>query len=142
MQNALFMGKTKQFNVFFAGTNVAIRTGYHNNLNENIVMPTSPKTTNEDLIHYRKQVLLRIFLAVVGGYILTNLLSVFLSYLLPFSKSDAVVTASLLSFAIYTSLIMWVFSVKSLRHVWWGLAVPGVVLGIINISIEILRGGL
>ena len=141
-RKAFFVEKLRRLDIFFAGTNVAIGTGYHNNQMKNILMATSPKTTAEDLIHYRKQVLLRIFFAVVGGYILTNLLSVFFSYLLPLSKSDAVVTASLLSFAIYTSLIMWVFSVKSLRHVWWGLAVPGVVLGILNLSIEFLRGGL
>jgi len=105
-------------------------------------MATSPKSDHEELNHYRKQVGLRIVLAVVGGYILTNLLSVFLSYSLPLSKSDSVVTTSLLSFAIYTSLIVWIFSVKSLRHVWWGLAVPGVVLGVLNLSIEMVRGGL
>ena len=105
-------------------------------------MATSPKSNHEELNHYRKQVALRIALAVVGGYVLTNLLSVFLSYSLPLSKSDALVTASLLSFAIYTSLIVWIFSVKSLRHVWWGLAVPEVVLGVLNLSIEMVRGGL
>jgi len=26
--------------------------------------------------------------------------------------------------------------------VWWGLAVPGVVLGVLNLSIEMVRGGL
>jgi len=107
-----------------------------------IDMATSPKSDHEELDHYRKQVGLRIVLAVVGGYILTNLLSVFLSYSLPLSKSDSVVTTSLLSFAIYSSLIVWIFSVKSLRHVWWGLAVPGVVLGVLNLSIEMVRGWL
>ena len=105
-------------------------------------MATSQKSTDEELHHYRKQIFLRILLAVVGGYILTSLVSVFLSHSLPLSKSDAVVTASLLSFAIYTSLIMWIFSVKSLRHVWWGLAVPGIVLGILNASIKFFSGGL
>ena len=105
-------------------------------------MATSLKSTDEELTQYRKQVALRIALAVVGGYVLTNLLGIFLSYALPLSKSDAVVTASTLSFLIYASLIVWVFSVKSLRQVWWGLGIPGVVLGILNFTIELVRGGL
>jgi hypothetical protein len=105
-------------------------------------MATSPKSSDEELHTYRKQVLLRVLLAVAGGYLLTNLIGIFLSHLLPLSKSDAVVTASVLSFAIYTSLIMWTFSVKRLSHIGWGLGVPSVVLGIANFSFEFFRGGL
>lgn len=105
-------------------------------------MTISRKFPDQELIHYRQQVALRTLLAIAGGYLLTNLLGVFLSYALPLSKSDAVVTASVLSFAIFTAAIIWVFSVKSLRQAWLGLAVPGIALEALILLIEFAQGGL
>lgn len=91
------------------------------------LMSTSAKTHDPEL-RYRWQVANRILLAVAGGYLVTNMLIIVLSYALPLSKSDAVVTASLLSFAIFSSWVVWVFSVKNIRQAWWGLLISTVVL--------------
>ena len=105
-------------------------------------MASSAKSTEQELNHYRKEVSLRIFFAIGGGYLLASIASVFLSYILPLSKSDAVVTASLLSFAIFTGAVIWVFSAKRLRNAWLGLAVPILVLGAFILIIQFASGGL
>ncbi|MET0356067.1 MAG: DUF3649 domain-containing protein [Cellvibrio sp.] len=104
-------------------------------------MSSSVKSTDPELNRYRWQVAIRIFLAVAGGYLVTNLLIILLSYVLPLSKSDAVVTASLMSFAIFSSWVVWVFSVKNLRQIWWGLLVSAVSLEALILAIEFLGGG-
>ncbi|MEM1174487.1 MAG: DUF3649 domain-containing protein [Pseudomonadota bacterium] len=63
----------------------------------------------------------RVLAAVIPGYILANSASIFLGLLLPIKKTEGVATAVLLSFAIYTCVIMWVFSVRRLATVWLGL---------------------
>ena len=45
-------------------------------------MASSAKSTDKALIQYRVEVALRIVFTVVGGYALTTLAAVFLSYLL------------------------------------------------------------
>lgn len=107
-----------------------------------ITMASSLKSSDKELFRYRIDVTLRILFAVIGGYALTSLAAIFLSYALPLSKSDAVVLASTLSFALYTGAIIWVFSVKSLRSAGLGLAVPSLVLGALILTIQFARGGL
>ena len=63
----------------------------------------------------------RVLAAAVPGFVLTNTSSVLLSFLLPGDKISGVAAATLLSFAIYTAIVMWVFSVRRLRTVWIGL---------------------
>ena len=63
----------------------------------------------------------RVFAAAIPGFILTNTSGVFLALVLPGVRTDGVATATLLSFAIYTAIVMWVFSVKRLLTVWIGL---------------------
>ncbi|MEM1173718.1 MAG: iron transporter [Pseudomonadota bacterium] len=63
----------------------------------------------------------RVFAAALPGYVLANSASIFLGLLLPVRKIESVATAALLSFAIYTAIIMWVFSVRRLSTVWYGL---------------------
>ena len=69
----------------------------------------------------RWRVASRVFAATLAGFILANTGSVLLALLLPMPKDEAVITAVLLSFALYTVIIMWIFSVRSLRTVWIGL---------------------
>ena len=79
--------------------------------------------------NYRWQITGRVLLAIIGGYVLTNLASILISFLLPLPKSDAVMTALLLSFIIYTCVVIWVFSMKSLRTVFLGITSTSVVMG-------------
>ena len=71
----------------------------------------------------------RVFAAAVPGFVLTNTSGVLLSFLLPGDRINGVATATLLSFAIYTAIVMWTFSVKRLRTVWIGLMLGIVVTG-------------
>ncbi|MEM9403510.1 MAG: iron transporter [Pseudomonadota bacterium] len=63
----------------------------------------------------------RVFAAAIPGYVLANSASIFLGLLLPVKKIESVAAAALLSFAIYTAIIMWVFSVRRLSTVWYGV---------------------
>lgn len=69
----------------------------------------------------------RVTAAAIPGFVLTNTSGILLSFLLPGEKIDGIAIATLLSFAIYTAIIMWVFSVARLRTVWIGL-IGGIVL--------------
>lgn len=71
---------------------------------------------------YRAGVFSRTLAALAGGYALTSLFVVALSLWLPMSKSDAVLTATLASFLIYSVVIMLVFSVKTALRAWLWLA--------------------
>lgn len=63
----------------------------------------------------------RVVAAVIPGFVLTNTSGVLLALLLPGDRLDGVATATLLSYGIYTAIIMWVFSVERLRTIWLGL---------------------
>jgi hypothetical protein len=71
---------------------------------------------------YRAGVVSRTLAAFAGGYALTSLLVVALSLWLPMGKGDAVLTATMASFLIYTLVIMLVFSVKTALRAWLWLA--------------------
>lgn len=94
---------------------------------------------SHNLNRYRREIALRVLAAVFGGYALANVVAVILSFLLPMSTSNAVMTSLLLSFAIYTAAVLWVFSVKSVHKAWLGLAVPGVVLGALAALIKLME---
>jgi hypothetical protein len=87
-------------------------------------------------IRYRWQITLRVIVAILGGYALANIAAILLSYLLPMPKSDAVMTGILLSFAIYTGAIMWVFAVRSAHKAWLGIAAPTLVLGAVALVLK------
>ncbi|MEM1263257.1 MAG: hypothetical protein AAGH76_12730 [Pseudomonadota bacterium] len=63
----------------------------------------------------------RVVAAAIPAFILANTASVLLALLLPGAKIGSVATAILLSFGLWTAIIMWVFTVKRLRTVWVGL---------------------
>lgn len=86
--------------------------------------------------HTRQQnhwpIFLRIIAAIFGGYALATAAGILLSYILPMSRSDAVMTSLLASFAIYTAAVLWVFSVRSLHAAWLGLVLPTMVLATVS----------
>jgi len=63
-------------------------------------------------------IFLRAFTAIIGGYMLSNLLATLLSYLLPNQAGAGAVTGMLVSYLIYAVIVIWVYSVKSLRDIW------------------------
>lgn len=63
-----------------------------------------------------------------GGYALSAAAAMFLGVALPLPRAEAVYTATMLSFAIYTGAIIWAFSAAS-RTVWPGIVLPALLLG-------------
>jgi hypothetical protein len=77
---------------------------------------------------YRLAVASRALAAIVGGYALTALAISALAIFLPLSRSEASMTATLLSFAIYTCVVLWVFATRSATRAWVGIIAPMLVL--------------
>lgn len=60
---------------------------------------------------------------VIGGFITANVVSIAFKALLSSTEIDAVMTAMLASFAIYTGAVIWAFTAKSSVVAWQGLVV-------------------
>lgn len=78
---------------------------------------------------YRLSVASRAIAAIGGGYAVAALSTALLASLLPMAPADAVITATLLSFTVYTCAAIWVFAARTAWHAWIGLAMPGALLG-------------
>lgn len=76
-----------------------------------------------DTTRYRWAVASRVLAAVVGGYVLTSTATVLLALIWPLPQAEAVAAATILSFTLYTGVILWVFAVKRLRILWLGLVI-------------------
>ena len=63
----------------------------------------------------------RVFAAAIPAFVLTNTFGVFLALALPLGQFSSIATSMVGSFAIYTCIILWIFSVERLRTVWIGL---------------------
>lgn len=76
----------------------------------------------------------RIVAAIFGGYFLTLSSSMLLSQLLDIVGMDRVnasMTAMLLSFAIYTAIVIWFFAIASVKQVWINLLFSLVITGVL-----------
>lgn len=62
------------------------------------------------------RVFARIALAAVGGYTIAALATALLSAALPLERSEAVTTATLVSFAIIAGVVVFVFALRSVRR--------------------------
>lgn len=73
----------------------------------------------------------RICAALLGGYCFTYAFTAALARLLPLDRIDALVTATLASFLVYTLAILWAFICRSATRAWIGmaLAVPLSIIG-------------
>jgi len=87
---------------------------------------------------YRWEITVRVLTAIFGGYVLTITSGILLVYVLPMSKSDAVTTAMLLSFAIYTGAAMWVFSQRSSRKAVVGIWIPAAIFAALISLLKLL----
>lgn len=68
-------------------------------------------------------VISRSIAAIFGGYVLSNLCAILLSYLLPLTTLDSVLLSLQLSFLFYSIIIVYVFSVKTACSAWRGLII-------------------
>lgn len=71
----------------------------------------------------------RIVAAIFGGYALAALSSVAV-LALPVDRTQAVIGGVLLSFAVYTGAVIWVFAVRSARRAWVGLLIAALALAV------------
>ena len=80
----------------------------------------------------------RVLAAIFGGYALTSGVAVLLSAVLPLSRAEAVLTATLSAFVVYTCAVIWVFAVQDLRRAWLGMLLPAILCG--GIGLLLSRG--
>jgi len=78
---------------------------------------------------YRGGVAARAVAAIGGGYVLTATASALVALALPLPRADAVTIATLLSFVVYTCVILWVFATASALRAWIGVLAVSAVLG-------------
>ncbi|HNP60374.1 MAG TPA: DUF3649 domain-containing protein [Nitrospirales bacterium] len=71
----------------------------------------------------------RVAAAVFGGYALAYACTAWLSMVLPLAKSEAVLTASMMSFLIYTGAILCAFATATPMRAWVVLLIPTLLLG-------------
>lgn len=76
---------------------------------------------------YRWAVASRVAGAFIGGYALISAATVVLALVWPLPKAQAVLTSTMLSFALYAGFVVWAFHVRRLRWV-WGIALGGIAL--------------
>ncbi len=67
---------------------------------------------------YRWSVAARVAAAVIGGYALTSALTVFFALIWPTTKADALAASTMLSFTVYTGIVIWVFAESSIKRIW------------------------
>ena len=78
---------------------------------------------------YRGGVAARTIAAIGGGYMLTSIARALIAIALPLPRADAVTIATLLSFVVYTCVILWVFATTSALRAWIGVVAVSAVLG-------------
>lgn len=70
---------------------------------------------------YRLAVASRVVAAALGGYALTSAATVLLALVWPAPQTQAMLWASMLSFAIYSVVVIWVFMARSATRAWVGV---------------------
>lgn len=89
---------------------------------------------------YRLMVASRAIAGALGGYALASLVTAVLSLALPLiagvSPASALLTATMLSFAVYALAVVWVFSARSALSAWAGLAIASAVFGAALLALQ------
>lgn len=82
---------------------------------------------------YRWQVFSRVLAAALDGYALTALATIalarVLTRLLGMLPAAAILSATLVSFVLFTVIVLWVFSARSATRAWLGIVLPALALG-------------
>ncbi len=96
------------------------RTGWHPSPPSPPPLPTDPVRDGYQRARRIGGLLSRIVAAILGGYALAAVTSV-AAVALPIARSEAVFTGLLLSFIVYTAVVIWVFAARSALLAWAGL---------------------
>lgn len=70
---------------------------------------------------YRLAVASRVIAAAFGGYALASAATVLLALVWPGSQTQGLLWATMLSFAIYSVAVIWVFMARTATRAWVGL---------------------
>jgi hypothetical protein len=81
---------------------------------------------------YRWMVASRVFIAAIGGYALTSAATIFLALVWPLPKAQAVMASAMLSFTLYAVIVIWVFSIASVKRAWCWIIGATLVLSLID----------
>jgi len=73
----------------------------------------------------------RIAAAAGGGYALAAASAAWLSLVLPLTRVEATVTATLLSIVVYVCAVMWAFAARTAGRAWLGVLGPAAVLAVL-----------
>ncbi len=83
---------------------------------------------------YRWMVASRVVAGFIGGYLLASLATVVLALLLPrvsdTSQAEALLIATLWSFALYAVIVIWTFTTRSATRAWIGVGACGAALSL------------
>jgi hypothetical protein len=82
-------------------------------------------------------IVMRVLAGVPGGYGLAALFAAVMSVSLPMPRADAVLTATMASFAVHAGAIVWAFAAGSVLRAWVGIVVPAALLGL---ALMLLQG--
>jgi len=94
------------------------------------------KNTKTLTAGYRWAVASRVTAATLGGYALTSAATVLLALIWPIPRAQALLSATMLSFAVYTVAVLWVFSTRSHLRAWAWLIGLTAVLSALAWAIE------
>ena len=64
---------------------------------------------------------LRVLTALIGGFVLANLVAILIAQWSPNENVDAIVAGMMTSFIVYTFAVMFVFSTKTVRSAAFGI---------------------
>ncbi len=85
------------------------------------------RSASSRLFYYRLSVASRTVAAVLGGYALSAASTAALAVTLPMPRAEAVVSATVFSFLVYSGAVIWAFATRSALRAWLGIAAPTVV---------------
>ncbi|CUI72786.1 DUF3649 domain-containing protein [Achromobacter ruhlandii] len=81
------------------------------------------------MMRYRLAVASRAMAAILGGYGLASAAAACLAVWLPMQRADAVVTAQMSAFVVYTCGVIWVFATRNAWRAWAGILLPAALFG-------------
>ena len=96
-----------------------------------------------DMIFIKKNgvsisIICRVLIALLGGFLLANLVAILVSYIPSDNKVDAIVAGLMSSFIVYTAVVMYVFSSKTLRSSALGVFICCLVIFSINTYLDMV----
>jgi hypothetical protein len=98
-------------------------------LNERVLRASAARARSRG---HALRVASRVLAATFGGYFFAHAATAFLTLVLPFARVDRVIAASLLSFALWTAMAVYVFAARSAWRAWaWPVLGGGALLFVV-----------